>query len=140
MVTTVLNLTLLGSPSLANSVNNEILCMAQTIYFEARGESLAGQLAVGLVTLNRVKDARFPKTVCEVVKQDCQYSWYCDGKTDKLPLNNSANIALILAKTLMTVPIPDFTNGALFFHSKAVNSKFTEKTIVIGNHIFYRRS
>jgi len=87
----------------------EIYCLAQNILFEASTEPVAGKIAVGLVVLNRVKDTRYPNTICEVVKQGpiyeswktrnnpdlkpdervyfpvkhrCQFSWYCDGKKD----------------------------------------------------------
>jgi len=87
----------------------ELKCMAENIYFEARHEPMAGKVAVGQVVLNRIKDKRFPATICEVVKQGphreswktkknpdlkseerkyyprknrCQFSWYCDGKKD----------------------------------------------------------
>ena len=77
-------------------------CLAENVYFEARNQGTAGWSAVISVTLNRVKDKRFPNTVCEVVKQGptreswkkngiyypirhkCQFSWYCDGKADKI--------------------------------------------------------
>ena len=95
---------------------DQIRCMAQNIYFEARAESMLGKTAVGFVTINRVNDKRFPNTVCEVVhqgphreswktKQDetladedriyyprkhrCQFSWYCDGKKDIIWANYS---------------------------------------------------
>ena len=70
-------------------------CLTENIYFEARGQGQAGWLAVAQVTQNRVDDRRFPNTICEVVKQGltyasgdpirnkCQFSWYCDGKSDK---------------------------------------------------------
>ena len=73
---------------------DEKKCLTENIYFEARGQGQAGWLAVAQVTLNRVEDRRFPNTVCEVVKQGltyasgqpirnkCQFSWYCDGKSD----------------------------------------------------------
>ena len=72
-------------------------CLAKNIYFEAKNQPLIGQLAVAIVVMNRVEDHRFPDTVCEVVQQGptlawtenfpvknkCQFSWYCDGKSDK---------------------------------------------------------
>ena len=79
---------------------DELECLALNIYHEARSESLAGQYAVADVTLNRVKDTRYPSTICGVVKQavisewavqqglfipkrnQCQFSWYCDGRSD----------------------------------------------------------
>ena len=72
----------------------EHYCMALNIYYEARGSNLADKAAVSDVVLNRVEDTRYPDTICEVVyqgKQDskgnmirnaCQFSWYCDGKAD----------------------------------------------------------
>mgnify|MGYP003316608280 CR=1 FL=1 len=74
-----------------------LMCLALNVYFEARSENMASQIAVSLVVMNRVEDHRFPNTVCEVVKQGltykwkpslpiknrCQFSWYCDGKPDK---------------------------------------------------------
>lgn len=77
----------------------EVDCLAKTIFFEARNESLAGQLAVALVVVNRTEGGKFPGTVCAVVKQgrytgttiafeatpnskSCQFTWYCDGITD----------------------------------------------------------
>ena len=90
---------------------DQIRCMAQNIYFEARAESMLGKTAVGWVTKNRVLDSRWPSTYCEVVhqgphreswktKQDesladedriyyprkhrCQFSWYCDGEKDTI--------------------------------------------------------
>ena len=75
-------------------------CMALNIYHEAKNQSMVGQIAVGLVTMNRVRDHRYPNSICEVVKQGpsrpswkdpnkripirhkCQFSWFCDGKSD----------------------------------------------------------
>jgi len=80
----------------------EVMCLAENMYHEAKNQGTAGWSAVASVTLNRVKDKRFPNTVCEVVKQGptreswkkngkyyplkhrCQFSWYCDGKKDKV--------------------------------------------------------
>ena len=66
-------------------IADEVTCLAQNIYWEARNQSIQGMYAVADVTLNRVKDKRWPSTVCEVVKQrrrSRQFSWYCDGKPD----------------------------------------------------------
>ena len=79
-----------------NAHGNETECLAENIYFEARNQGFAGWVAVAQVTLNRVRDDRFPNTICEVVKQGltyesgfpirdkCQFSWYCDGKSDTI--------------------------------------------------------
>jgi len=75
---------------------SQLQCLALNIYHEARSESPLGQEAVGLVTMNRVQDKRYPDTVCDVVYQahvdskgrpkrnKCQFSWYCDGKSDTI--------------------------------------------------------
>ena len=77
-------------------ISAAILCLATNLYFEARGEPLAGQLAVGYSVMNRVKSPRYPDTVCGVIydaqfnswdpvnpiRHRCQYSWFCDGMSD----------------------------------------------------------
>ena len=94
-----------------NSSHQQIVCLAENIYFEARAESMEGKAAVANVTRNRVLDADFPNTYCEVVQQGpvreswktrqhkdlddservyyprkhrCQFSWYCDGHRDMI--------------------------------------------------------
>ncbi len=101
-------------------------------------------LAVGSVILNRVADERFPSQACEVVYQGgetppCQFSWWCDGKSDR-PTNRAEWLtALSVAETLLTERPPDATGGALFFHSASMQSPWERpKTAQIGNHVFYR--
>lgn len=117
-------------------------CLATNIYFEARGEPIKGQIAVAMVTLNRVADEAFPKTICEVVYQGksskghCQFSWYCDGKSDKIPKNSpEKRVAMLIAIAVMSIPIQDPTNGALYFNSGS--KKYSENAVKIGDHIFY---
>jgi len=62
-----------------------LLCLAVAIYFEARGEPISGQEAVAEVVMNRVEDARYPDTVCDVVFADSAFSFTKDGNPDKLP-------------------------------------------------------
>ena len=75
-------------PAGAQDLKEELDCLARNIYFESRNQPLAGRLAVGQVTMNRVDSPRFPNTVCDVVMQGgerlhrCQFSWYCDGEVD----------------------------------------------------------
>jgi len=153
MVSAVMSMTLFVEPSQAD-FGKQLDCLTQNIYFEARGESPLGQLAVGLVTLNRVKDDRWPDTICEVVKQankdssgniilnECQFSWYCDGNSDVVPDNEAASLARDIAFLLMTQDIKDFTKGSNYFHATYVKPawrKQVEMTIEIGYHIFYRR-
>lgn len=135
----------------------QIRCLARNIYFEARGESEAGQLAVGMVTINRVESSLFPNSICGVVHQSvryadgspkinrCQFSWYCDGKADMI-----RNDKLYQQIYLMSVDlyvnyyqhrlIPDIVGGATYYHNTTVSPRWrnTSMTTKIDNHIFYR--
>lgn len=129
------------------SYSTEQGCLAYNIYFEARGESTAGQVAVGQVTLNRVNSDKFPNSVCGVVRDavvrdgkivKCQFSWYCDGIPEVIRNPELYNKTYELAEYLLSSDMPDITDGALFFHSKSVNPGWKRKKLVtIGNHIFY---
>ena len=131
----------------------EVECLAENIYFEARSESTAGRMAVALVTLNRVKDKRFPNTICGVVKQtkyypsgridlhSCQFSWYCDGKPDTIVDQNCYKDILLIAEVMYMYETEDFTEGALWYHSPKVKPKWSmvyTETVKIDNHIFYK--
>jgi len=141
-----LSLTLFANNSQASSfrTNEAVDCLTQNIYFEARGEPVLGQIAVGYVTLNRLNHPDFPSTICGVVrdgsKHSCQFSWYCDGKSDKLPNTEEVAKIRILATVIITRKLRDPTHGALYFHSVNINPKWkkSEKIIEIGNHVFYR--
>lgn len=131
------------------------MCLALNIYHEARGEPLAGQLAVGLSTMNRVADKRYPDTICDVVYQAkyhawdlenpilnrCQYSWYCDGLSDT-PQDGKAMLeSAILAQNIIAGRIPDLTEGATHYHATYVHPYWAEEMtalVQIGEHIFYR--
>jgi len=137
----------------------EVNCLAKNIYFEARGESLRGQIAVAHVTMNRVNSDMFPDTVCGVVTQGpinqwvleqqnrevpllhkCQFSWYCDGKSDT-PRNNTAwNQARQLAVNVLTDQVPDVTQGAKWFHHTSVDPGWNklQPVTTIGHHVFYQ--
>jgi N-acetylmuramoyl-L-alanine amidase len=127
---------------------DSIKCLAKNIYFEARNQSLAGQIAVGQVTINRVLDKRYPNTICGVVKQNksrkkhkCQFSWYCDGKPDVIHDIDKFREIVVLAKSLLKNSLIDITSGSTHYHSTKVkpfwiNSK--TKITQIDDHIFYR--
>ncbi len=130
----------------ARTVAEEHSCLALSIYWEARGEQRAGMYAVGWVVLNRVASREFPATLCDVVRQGgerppCQFSWWCDGKSDRPRDRASWTTAQLIAATLLSKPPPDPTKGALFFHSVDVRvpwRKARNKTAEIGRHVFYR--
>ena len=152
------------SPVNANEVKyniSSVKCLADNMYHEARDQGTAGLLAVSSVVINRVKDKRFPNTICEVVKQGptreswkkngkyipiknkCQFSWWCDGKSDVPKDIRTYNRLVKIAETLIyhKVPFIDITDGALFYHADYVKpdwAKTKTKTVEIQDHIFYK--
>ena len=118
------------------------VCMAKNIYFEARNESLQGKIAIALVTMRRVQDPRWPNTVCGVVYQNKQFSWYSDGLSDR-PRNQYSfdRIALIASAMLSAdTRLYDFTNGSTHYHADYVAPYWTRdmiKQVTIDTHIFY---
>lgn len=130
----------------AHTIEREQHCVAQAIYWEARGESRRGMTAVGWTILNRVFHPDFPNTPCEVVYEGgetppCQFSWYCDGKSDRPRDWHSWNHAMLLAARLLTDPPEDPTGGALYYHSSRIVSAWHRtrpRLGRIGRHIFYR--
>ena len=133
-------------------IADEVTCLAQNIYWEARNQSIQGMYAVADVTLNRVKDKRWPSTVCEVVKQRknaggkwvCQFSWYCDGKND-IPKDETgwATAQYVAGSILYGNKHRGLTEGATHYHASYVRPKWTRDRGMnhvgrIGAHIFYR--
>lgn len=130
---------------------DELVCLALNDYWEARSEVVAGRIAVARVVLNRAMDPRFPSNICDVVKQTrvsgtlhrCQFSWYCDGKTDT-PFNPKAwrdSLKIAAAVLQKDSSIPDPTDGALWYHADFIRPAWAmgyESTTIIGTHVFYR--
>ncbi|TVR98030.1 MAG: cell wall hydrolase [Rhodospirillales bacterium] len=128
-------------------LGEEFHCLALNIYWEARSESWLGQVAVAAVTLNRVAHPRFPETVCGVVRQGgsqvlhrCQFSWYCDGKSDE-PTNKVAwRRAQEVAYAVMFLGPKDPTHGALWYHADYVSPNWAQvktRSTRIGRHLYY---
>ena len=134
----------------------DVMCMAKNIFFEAAVESTAGKIAVAQVTLNRVRSPKYPNTICGVVyegkhyasgfpkRNQCQFSWYCDGRVDTPPESRLWVDAQDLAKyiILRQDDFPDITDGATHYHARYIDAprwagqkKITAK---IDEHIFYR--
>lgn len=123
-------------------VATHLECMALNIYHEARGESREGQIAVGHVTLNRVKSKKYPDTICEVVYQNKQFSWTHDRIPDRPRDIKNYNRIKRLSYEILQGLHKDPTSGSTYFHTKKVNpwwSRSVKRTRIIGNHIFYRR-
>ena len=135
-------------------VREEIYCLATNIYFESRSQPQVGRVAVGQVTMNRVNSPKFPNTVCEVVKQaryypsggidlhSCQFSWYCDGKSDAIRNQKAWDDSMYSALFVYSSdPLLDIVDGALWYHatySSPAWAKHFEKTVQINEHIFYK--
>ena len=135
---------------------NDTFCLAQNIYFEAGNQPLAGRIAVGQVTLNRKDNDQFPNSVCGVVYQakmksnwrneiipirnQCQFSWFCDGKSDAPTDSRTWTESVWLANRILDNFYPDITEGALWYHADSVRpywSKQLNRTVTIDNHLFY---
>lgn len=126
---------------------DEWRCLAEALYFEARGEAVGGQVAVAEVILNRRDSSHYPASTCAVVTQgrgelfSCQFSYTCDGRpeiiTDQAAFARAGKIAgAMLAGAPRTL-----TAGATHFHTTAVTppwSRVFDQTTRIGNHVFYR--
>lgn len=121
-------------------------CLREALYFEARGETLAGQIAVAEVILNRVDNPAYPKSVCGVVEQGnrngCQFSFICDRASDTMRDPAAIDRAGRIARAMMDGAPRVLTKGATHFHTTAVRPGWAYKfprTAVIGAHLFYRQ-
>jgi hypothetical protein len=121
-------------------------CLTEAVYFEARGESLSGQIAVAEVILNRVDSPLYPRTVCGVVKQrgsgGCQFSYICDGRTDRMREKAAADLAGRIARAMLDGAPRVLTEGATSFHTRSVRPGWSRRyiqTASIGAHLFYRK-
>ena len=146
---------------LPNMPDRSTECLALNMYHEARGQGIAGELAVTAVVLNRVNDKRYPNTICEVVEQGptraswqdpkirfpvknrCQFSWFCDGKSDTPRNKKIYNRMYNLADAILgnEISFLDITGGATHYHADYVSpawAKTKTKTVEIQDHIFYR--
>jgi spore germination cell wall hydrolase CwlJ-like protein len=153
-------------PTFVDSRSTE--CLAMNMYHEARNQGSAGLLAVSAVVLNRVKDPKFPNTICEVIEQGptreswktrqtadpndaqfypvrnrCQFSWFCDGKSDVPKQKKTYERLLTIAESIVynKLPFIDITDGAVFYHADYVTPSWAKtkiKTVEIQDHIFYK--
>lgn len=121
-------------------------CLTEALYFEARGESLEGQIAVGEVILNRVDSPLYPRSVCGVVKQrgggGCQFSYVCDGRKDRMHEKGAADLAGRIARAMLDGAPRLLTDGATHFHTRNVRPGWSKRfahTASIGAHLFYRQ-
>ncbi len=142
-------------------IGTALMCLALNAYWEARNQDYLGMIAVNQVVMNRVASDLYPNTECDVVFQGptrpswkdpsveypvrnrCQFSWYCDGKSDEVRKNEKDLWfkALSAAMQVMSGTHDDIVDGAMWYHADYVDpewNKDKEITAIIGNHIFYR--
>jgi spore germination cell wall hydrolase CwlJ-like protein len=139
---------------LTPTAQKEVLCLADNILFEAGHEPKDGQMAVAVVTLNRVRSGNFADSICGVVKQKtgttCQFSWWCEDKPRTTSITrNLTSAQQVMYNSILDMAVyaylnseilRDNTKGATYYHADYVNPnwKRLEKTVQIGRHIFYK--
>lgn len=131
---------LVAATPMPETMDDELRCLAGAVYFESRSESLAGQLAVAHVVINRAESGRFPRTLCGVVYQKSQFSFVRGGQ---MPPINTAHRqwrnAVAIAQIAREGSWQNAAPGALFFHARHVSPGWNRPRIAqIDNHIFYR--
>jgi spore germination cell wall hydrolase CwlJ-like protein len=126
----------------------EWACLTEALYFEARGETVKGQFAVAEVILNRVSSPSFPDTICGVINQGtgrkfaCQFTYTCDGRVEVIREPKAYDMVGKVAKMVMEGMPRTLTDGATFYHTKAVRPSWArvfERTAIIGFHHFYKK-
>ncbi|WP_400082373.1 cell wall hydrolase [Yoonia sp. R78084] len=127
---------------------SEWQCLAEALYFEARGESVRGMFAVGEVIMNRVDSSAYPDSLCAVINQGtgrryaCQFTYTCDGKPEVIAEPRSWERVGKVARMLIDGAPRALTGGATHYHTKAVNPSWAQRfprTASIGFHYFYRQ-
>lgn len=126
-----------GAP---DALDAEARCLAGAVYFESKGESLEGQLAVARVVMARARSGRFPTSLCGVIYQKSQFSFVNGGK---MPAINTGGLHWRNAVAISQIALDDSwkspVEGALFFHARYVSPGWRLKRVgSVDNHIFYR--
>lgn len=121
-------------------LSRELHCLAGAIYFEARGESLAGQLAVGRVIIERANSGRFPDSYCGVVFQRSQFSFVRGNHMPRIRYGSQAwRNAVAMAQIAHTGSWQSPVEGALFFHAARISPGWRLTRMArVDNHVFYR--
>jgi spore germination cell wall hydrolase CwlJ-like protein len=123
-------------------------CLSEVMYYEARGEGLKGQKAIAEVVFHRMRTGNYGQSICAVVYEGanqpgCQFSFACDGNLRQKKSGQAWMQAQILAARILTGEerLNDQTGGATSFHATSVQPDWAndlQKTVQIGNHIFYK--
>ena len=124
------------------ALDEQMKCLAQAIYFESRGEPLAGQLAVAEVIVNRAASGRFPASYCGVVTQPSQFSFVKHGHIPSVPQGSATwRRAKAIAQIAHRGLWDSEAEGALFFHARSVAPAWSGRRQAmarISNHVFYK--
>lgn len=131
---------------IAENFNEQLVCMARNVYFEAGMESFEGKLAVAQVTMNRARHPAFPKNICDVVYQRIngiyQFSWVGDALKEVRNKYAWEESLIVARKALTEHKVHDilYKTSAMYFHNHTVDPGWNLKRIAkIGNHTFYAR-
>lgn len=127
-------------------LDDPITCLSRSIYWEAKGITAADMEAVASVVMNRLGHEGFPDTVCGVVKQGvetraCQFSWWCDGRSDQVQEEGEYTEAKEIARKALNQQLKDRTHGALYFHDRNVKPAWAKqyiKTAETDKFMFYK--
>ena len=131
----------------ASDHTDELDCLAEAIYYEARSEPYVGQLAVAQVVMNRTRHSAYPETICGVVYEGserttgCQFTFTCDGALARAPRGASWRRSQMVAQHAFMGFGRDVTRRATHYHTVAVDPYWNDNLILtrqIGSHIFYR--
>lgn len=133
-------------PAGAASVDDAIVCLSRTIYWEAKGGSDADMEAVANVVLNRLGHEGYPDTICGVVKQGsekkaCQFSWWCDGRSDQVQEDDRYAASKEIARKALNQQLADRTAGAMYFHDRNVKPAWASeyiRTAQTDKFVFYK--
>lgn len=131
---------LVDAQSAPGELDGEMQCLAGAVYFESKGESLEGQLAVARVIINRAKSGRFASSLCGVVYQPSQFSFVRGQSMPTIRTGSESwREAVAIAQIAMEDSWDSRAEGALYFHARRVSPGWGKaKLASIDNHIFYR--
>jgi spore germination cell wall hydrolase CwlJ-like protein len=140
----------LAEDLIINKLRAEHRCLSEVIYYEARGEGVKGQKAVAEVVFHRMRTGNYGHSICAVVyeganKPGCQFSFACNGDTKHAKSPRAWLRAEVLAARILTgeESLGDVTGGATSFHAVSVQPDWAndlQRTVQIGNHIFYKNA
>ena len=121
-------------------ISDPLTCLALNVYWEARNQPFAGQLAVAQVTMNRVRDRRYGDNVCDVVYEHKQFSWFWDGKPDTPREKRAWEKAFLVASAAMDGSGHVELQGVTHYHAvytKPYWKGYMVQVAMIGDHVFY---